>query len=218
MISKLSNLKNKGLKYIQALKAWFFGLPIKTRKIYLGSIGFLILLFLFVKISTFLKEEKSQQAFSTAKSIPDLEKLIRKYPKTSAGTSAAIFLAQEQWQTGQKATSILTLEKVIKNKKYPAIHTLFLMKSNYEFFLGRKKEAEKTLQTFLKSAEKNNDFYPLVLIRLGDIQKLSSKEEMAKASYQKVITEFPNSPFIQTAESRLLLFEISKKKERIEWQ
>ena len=203
MNANLSNLKRKLLEFLS-----FFGKIIQnislSKKLFLG---FLLLLFFFLPFLQMYKKEEARKKLSNAKSIFDLEKLIRNYPKTDSAGSAVLFLAKRQWNLGERETAILTLRKGSKNKKYPLLYSICLLKAKYEFYQGRKQVAEETLQKFL-SSQKRNSFYPLVLIHLADIQKLNSKTEEARKNYQKVIQEDSNTLFQETAINRLLLLEI----------
>lgn len=124
---------------------------------------------------------------------------------TASAGSALVLLANSQWDAGEKDKAVATLQKFVST--YPSHPALPSAKANLGSKLlsqGKTGDAEKVFEE-LVSAPEAKYIAPFALISLGDIAKAAGDTAKAKASYEKVQSEFPDSTFSQTASQRILV-------------
>jgi TolA-binding protein len=152
-------------------------------------------------------ERNAGAAFNRAIDIPSLQEIIREHPKTAAGGSAVVMLADSQWKDGQQDAAVTTLRDFLDNNgNHPARHTARASLGSKLMAQGKSEDAARE---FRELADDPSAAFiaPYALIALGDIAKAGGKLDEAEGLYQRVRNGFPDSPFADGASRRLTLLK-----------
>ncbi|GAA5126770.1 tetratricopeptide repeat protein [Luteolibacter yonseiensis] len=126
---------------------------------------------------------------------------------TSAAGSALVLLANQQWIVNEKDNSVATLQKFISTyPEHPAIYSAKANLGSKLMALGKTGDATKILEELVSTPEAKY-IAPFALVSLGDIAKTGGDLAKAEESYKKVQSDYPDSPFSQTASQRLLVLK-----------
>lgn len=152
-------------------------------------------------------EHTAGAALTQADDQAALQKLIKEYPKTAAGGSARVLLAEKQWEEGQQDASIATLKEFLsENPEHPALATAQASLGSKLASQGKAEEASKIFEQ-LAANEKARNLAPFALLSLGDLAKAAGDATKAEGFYQRAQNEFPDSTFANTATRRLTLLK-----------
>jgi len=152
-------------------------------------------------------ERNAGAALNRAEDAASLQSLIKEFPDTAAEGSAMLLLADRQWQDGQQDAAITTLRDFLaKDGKHPASHTARASLGAKLLAQGKADEAARVFED-LAGDPTAGFIAPYALIGLGDIAKADGKPDDAETFYQRVRTDFPDSPFTDGASRRINLLK-----------
>lgn len=137
--------------------------------------------------------DASLQAESAEQLAERLEQVATSHQGRKAATTASLLRARALWQSDQKEEAISSLDSFIKaHPKHPEIGALLLKLANYQIGLGKSADAKANLESITTNPA---TLYaaPHALILLGDIAALEGDDETAKAHYERIAKDFPES-------------------------
>lgn len=142
---------------------------------------------------TYRHEADAAQALATAKAGPDFQKVIAKFPGTSASGTAALLLAEEQRGAGKFADANTTLQVFIeKNPKHELAGTARMaMAANLES-LGKPDEALTVYQR-LPADDPHGFTAPLALLAQVHLLKQKHQIEEARRVCETIINQHQDS-------------------------
>ncbi len=148
-------------------------------------------------------EEAAGAAVVRAKDIAALQKVVDQYPKATAVGSALLLLGNKQWEEGQQDAGIATFQKLIaEHPDHAAIPGAQASLASKLVSQGKIDEATKLFES-LSTHSDAKYIAPYALISLGDLAKSRGDAEKSAEYYTKVTNMYPDSPFGQTASSRI---------------
>lgn len=149
------------------------------------------------------RQDTAGEAFSKAEDLAALQAVVSEHPNTNAAHSAMVLLAERQWADGQQDAAIETLRSLTASNpdspSYPAAQASLGAKLVAQ---GKSDDAARIFQD-LVDQPKSRYIAPYALISLGDIAKASDDLEKAETSYNRVKSDFSESPFVETATQRI---------------
>lgn len=146
-------------------------------------------------------------ALSGATDTAALSKVVSEHPNTYAAGSAMILLADSQWAENKKDEAIATLQKFASEfPEHAAIPAAEASLATKLLAQGKTGDAAKIFETLSKKPEASY-LAPFALISLGDIAKAESDIAKAEEYYKEVQSNFPASPFNQTAADRIQILK-----------
>jgi len=152
-------------------------------------------------------ERNAGTALNRAEDAASLQSLIKEFPDTAAEGSAMLLLADRQWEEGQQDAAITTLRDFLaKDGKHPASLTARASLGAKLMAQGKAKEATLVFEDLVGDPTASY-IAPYALIGLGDIAKANGKPDDAEIFYQRVRTDFPDSPFSDGASRRISLLK-----------
>lgn len=130
---------------------------------------------------------------SSAKTVPELEKVITELGEKTAGGSALMKKALVLWVEQQRQEAVATVEEFVsKYPEHPAIGSAYARLGSFQQQLGNLTEAKSAFQSAVDAKSAASSY---ALISLGDLARDEGKDEEAKAFYQRVITEYEETHF-----------------------
>ncbi|MBU6327660.1 MAG: tetratricopeptide repeat protein [Verrucomicrobia bacterium] len=141
-------------------------------------------------------------ALSAAKDLADLEKIKADFNGTPSAASAALAIADKQWNNSQQDEAIGTLREIIQ--KYSDHPAQLLAQSTLAYRLlaqGKTGDAGTAFQAVIDNPD-SHFLAPAALIALGDIARKSGDKEKAEEAYKRVIKDFSDSKFAPIATER----------------
>jgi len=139
------------------------------------------------------RESAASALLGSAKTVPDLERVIARYPSTRAGADALLLLADAQRKDKKFMEANATLQVFIdKNPDHELVTSARMaMASNLES-LGKPDEAltmyQKTAASYPKSFNA-----PLALLSQVHLLKARNKIEEARLVCEKILTDYRES-------------------------
>ena len=139
------------------------------------------------------RESAASALLGSAKTVPDFERVIARYPKTRAGADALLLLADAQRKDKKFMEANATLQVFIdKNPDHELVTSARMaMASNLES-MGRPDEAlamyQKTAASYPKSFNA-----PLALLSQVHLLKAKNKIEEARLVCEKILTDYRES-------------------------
>lgn len=145
------------------------------------------------------------EELGNAESLAEFQEVVKKHAGTPAAGSAAILIAEKQWEAGEQDVAIETLRKfVAEAPEHPAIPSAKASLATRLMQQGKTDEAA-TIFKELAGNPAAKFIAPYALVSLGDLDKAAGRLEDAKASYKRVAEEFKGSPFASLADQHLQL-------------
>lgn len=152
-------------------------------------------------------QQNAGAALNRAEDAASLQSLIKEFPDTPAEGSAMLLLADRQWEDGQQDAAITTLRDFLaKDGKHPASQTARASLGAKLLAQGKADEATRVFEDLVGDPTASY-IAPYALIGLGDIAKADGKPDDAEIFYQRVRTDFPDSPFSDGANRRISLLK-----------
>ncbi len=149
------------------------------------------------------RQETAGAALNKAGDLAAYQAVVTDHANTAAAGSAMVLLANDQWTANQKDDAIATLRKFISDfPGHPALPTAKASLGSKLLAQGKSGDAAKVFEELVADPE-TRFIAPFALISLGDISRAADDLEKAENSYSKVKTEFPDSDFSETANSRI---------------
>jgi tetratricopeptide (TPR) repeat protein len=128
------------------------------------------------------------------------QKTHDQYPSLSAGSIALYYVALSQEGLGDTAKAIQNLEDV-------ASHGDASIRSVAQFALGsiykKRGETQKAIDAYKKLYDSGGYSKAAVAYELATLYEANNQLDQAKDYYQKLVSEFPDSPFRQNADDAL---------------
>ncbi|MFT4177511.1 MAG: tetratricopeptide repeat protein [Luteolibacter sp.] len=151
------------------------------------------------------KAKAAGEALTSATTPEALAAVTTDHPGTPAAGSAYVLLADSQWDENKKDDAIATLKKFLSTQpEHPLVPTA---QANLAGKLAELGKADEATALFEKVADNASaaSIAPYALLSLGDLAKSANQPEKAEAFYQRILKDFPSSPFNNDAHSRLQL-------------
>jgi TolA-binding protein len=144
-----------------------------------------------------------------AKSMPDYQRLIARYPNTSAAASAYLLLAEKQRDAKQFAEANTTLRALIdKNPNHELAPTAEIaIAANLES-MGKSDEALSTYQHIAAHYPQNFNA-PLALVSVVSLLKAKNRTDEARRICERIITDYRDSFWSGEAQRQLRLLKPS---------
>ncbi len=134
------------------------------------------------------------------KTIAQAQKTHDQYPSLSIGNIALYYVALSQEGLGDTAKAVQTLQQVAQRGDAS-------IKAVAQFALGEiyKKhgETQKAIDTYKQLYDSGGYSKAAVTYELATLHEANKQVDQAKDYYQKLVTEFPDSPFRQSADDAL---------------
>jgi TolA-binding protein len=134
------------------------------------------------------------------KTIADAQKTHDQYPSLRAGIIALYYVALSQEGLGDTAKATENLQQVAKTGDES-------IKGVAQFALGEiyKKhgDTQKAIDTYKELYDSGGYSKSAVAYELAKLHEANNQVDQAKDYYQKIVTEFPESPFRQNADDAL---------------
>ena len=149
------------------------------------------------------RQDTAGEALAKAEDLAALQAVVTEHPDTNAARSAVVLLAERQWADGQQDAAIETLRAFTASNpdapSYPAAQASLGAK------LMTQGKSEEAVRIFQDLVDQPNSRYiaPYALISLGDIARVAGDLDKASASYERVRSDFSESPFVETASKRI---------------
>ena len=139
------------------------------------------------------RESAASALLGSAKTAPEFEQVIARYPTTRAGADAYLFLADAQRKERKFAEANVTLQVFVdKNPKHELITSAHMaMASNLES-MGK---ADEALAMYQKTAAgyPNSFNAPLALLSQVHLLRAKNKIEEARLVCEKILTDYRES-------------------------
>lgn len=149
------------------------------------------------------RQTSAGEALNKAEDLATLQAVISEHAGTKAAKSAVVLLAERQWTDNKQDAAIETLRGFIAaNQDHPAHPAAQASLGAKLMAQGKPGEATDIFQS-LVSDPKARYIAPYALISLGDLAKAAGDLTKAEASYNRVKSEFSESPFVETATRRI---------------
>jgi TolA-binding protein len=134
------------------------------------------------------------------KTIAEAQKTHDQYASLPAGTIALYFMGLSQEGLGDTAKAVQSLQEVAQRGDAS-------IKAVAQFALGEvyKKhgDTQKAIDTYKQLYDSGGYSKAAVAYELGTLYEANKQVDQAKDYYQKLVTEFPESPFRQNADDAL---------------
>lgn len=152
-----------------------------------------------------LASESSSQAAkqSIQRSTEELDRLIREYGWTKVATLAIPQLAYLKFGKGKYEEAISLYETYLETVKTDSIYrsmAYFGLAACYE----AKGEHQSTIRYLNKIIENDTAFLKEeAMFSLGRVYELSGRRDLSKDTFQKFVSQFPQSPLLPLAKAHL---------------
>ena len=147
---------------------------------------------------SFATEKARQEAAE-----PLFQQIRQKYPNTGAGAIAAVYLGRYQLEQGNTEAARKLWQQFLDD------HPDHMLASSVRLSLlaldrqaGKGEQVAKELRAMLEKPEKTLP-EDVLLFQLGQTLEDLGKTDEAKATYQRLGDEFPQSPYAQQAQSKV---------------
>jgi tetratricopeptide (TPR) repeat protein len=134
------------------------------------------------------------------KVLAEAQKTHDAYPSLTAGQIALYYVGLSQDALGDNAKAIDTLQQVVKNAD-PEVAGVakFALAGVYK----RHGDTAKAIDLYKQIYDKGGYSKSAAVFELAKLSEAASKTDEAKTYYQKIISEFPDSPFRTEADQAL---------------
>jgi len=134
------------------------------------------------------------------KTIAEAQKTHDRYPSLAAGQIALYYIALSQEGLGDTAKATENLQQVAQNGD-PTVKAVgqFALGAIY----GRHGQLQKAIDTYKQLYDSGGYSKAAVAYELATLYESNKQLDQAKDYYQKLVTEFPDSPFRQHADDAL---------------
>lgn len=154
------------------------------------------------------RETAGGNALQEAKDLAALQDVLKNHADSRAAGSAAVLLAETQWEEGQQDAAIETLRAFIATEAgHPAKPTALASLGSKLAAQGKAGDAADVFRTLADDRTNGSHLAAFALIGLGDLAHQAGNAEEAKAHYTRVRDEFATSPFSDAAVRRLLFVD-----------
>lgn len=148
-------------------------------------------------------EKDAGTALLNANDITALIDATKSHGGTAAGATAALLLADKQWNDGQQDASIETLRSFIAaNPSHPGKPTAQASLGARLMFQGKAADAQAALQSVVDNREARF-LAPYALTLLGDMAKNAGDLAKAESLYKQASKEYTGNYFAQQAGQHL---------------
>jgi len=134
------------------------------------------------------------------KTITEAQKTHDQYPSLPAGQIALYYVGVSQDGLGDTPKAIQTLQEVVQRGNDS-------IKAVAQFALGgiykKQGETQKAIDTYKQLYDGGGYSKAAVAYELAKLHEAAKQVDQAKDYYQKLVTEFPDSPFRQSADEAL---------------
>lgn len=138
-----------------------------------------------------------------------LQKVIAEYPKTPAGATAHILLAEKQWSDGQQESAIETLQTFLAGSTgHPGLPSAKAALAAKLMAQGKAAEAASSFEEIVDDPA-SAYLAPYALLCLGDMALAAGDKEKASTYYKRSQSDFPNSGFNQKITQRIASLDAS---------
>ncbi len=150
------------------------------------------------------RETAGSNALHQAGDLATLQDILKNHEGSRAAGSAAILLAEAQWEEGQQDAAIETLRAFIDSGSgHPAKPTALASLGSKLAIQGKVGDAGEVFRTLADNRTDGTHLAAFALVSLGDLAQQAGNIEEAEAHYTRARTEFSTSPFSDAAVSRL---------------
>ena len=134
------------------------------------------------------------------KTLAEAQKTFDMYGSTSIGPIAKYYVGISQEELGNTAAAVKSLEEVVTTGD-PAIKGIaqFALAGIYK----KHAEAAKAIDIYKQLYDKGGYSKSAVTLELAKLHEANKQMDQAKEYYNKLVTEFPDSPFRQDADRAL---------------
>ena len=151
-------------------------------------------------INTFDDTEIKSEKDRFQKTLTDAEKTHSDYPSLSVGVIAEYYMGISEEGLGDTAKATQDLQDVIQHgDESVAGVAKFALAEIYQ----KHGDAAKAIDLYKQLYEKGGYSKSAAVFELARLQETNNQVDQAKTYYQKVVSEFPESPFRQQAEQAL---------------
>lgn len=148
-------------------------------------------------------EETAGAELAKAEDVAAYQAVANNHGKTLAARSALILLADKQWADNQQDAAIATLRKFIsENSDHPALSSARASLGAKLMTQGKAGDATKEFEAIIENSEARH-VAPYALLCLGDLAAGAGDLDKAEAQYKRIKTDFSDSDFAQSADTRL---------------
>ena len=134
------------------------------------------------------------------KTLAEAQKTHDAYPSLPAGVIAQYYMAMSQEGLGDTAKATDNLQQAIRNgDESVAGVAKFALAGIYK----KHSETQKAIDLYKELYDKGGYSKSAAVFELAKLSETNNKADEAKAYYQKIVSEFPESPFRQEADSAL---------------
>jgi predicted negative regulator of RcsB-dependent stress response len=134
------------------------------------------------------------------KAMAEAQKTYDRYPSLSAGRMALYYVALSQEGLGDTAKAVQNLQEVGRRGDES-------IKAVAQFALGgiykKHGETQKAIDTYKQLYDAGGYSKAAVAYELATVYETNKQLDQAKDYYQKLVTEYPDSPFRQSADDAL---------------
>jgi predicted negative regulator of RcsB-dependent stress response len=132
-----------------------------------------------------------------------LQKVISEYPKTPAGATARILLAEKQWSDGQQEAAVETLKSFLaESPGHPGIPSAKAALAAKLMAQGKAAEAASAFEELVDDPA-SAYLAPYALLSLGDMALAGGDKDKAKSFYERAQSDFSSSGFGQKITQRI---------------
>lgn len=122
---------------------------------------------------------------------------------TLAARSALVLLADKQWTDNQQDAAIATLRKFLsENPQHPAVPSARASLGAKLMTQGKAGDATKEFEAVIENPDARY-VAPYALLSLGDLAAGAGDLDKAESHYKRIKTDFSDSDFAKSADSRL---------------
>jgi len=150
------------------------------------------------------QQEKAGDPAASVESRAAFEKVIDKYGRTKEADVARIYLARLDFEAGKVEEARSALEKVARRHKgdaLGAVATLDLI--HMRVASGQASEVIGQLRAMATGQDESLP-RDVALFELGSAYEAEKDPAQAREYFQKLIDEFPKSPYVRTARQKLV--------------
>ncbi|MEM9478121.1 MAG: tetratricopeptide repeat protein [Verrucomicrobiota bacterium] len=172
------------------------------KKVLLGGLAIAVGFgaWIFMKEAAKVKEAGAAEAFTSALTQADLEKVSTEHKGTNAAGNALLMIAERHLTTGKTEDAKIRLNEFLSNY---ADHP---RRSQADFALGGIAEEAGDYATarqhFQSVADSGSDLGSLAMIRIANLEVADGNLEAAESTLNGVMQQFVGNPFINLVDSR----------------
>lgn len=149
-------------------------------------------------------EVEAAEAFGSAATVEDCDKVIAHHPGSTAAGSALLLKAELLWSAGKKDSSLEALKTFLASyTSHPLLAQAKLGLASKEESMGDKSAAQKLYEDIVKT-NPNTEAAPAAQLRLGDLAWAEGKLDEAKKIFDKLPSSYPGKmdPFMDQIRQR----------------